>query len=195
MGTINTFLSNIQEVARPKLFDVNIIIPTALNDYFNLKNKGLVGFEESLTYRCESTNIPGRTFATTEQKFGSNPSEKHAYHTTYNDVDMTFIVTENSTINRLTGKIENSALPEKQLFDEWMNIINPTETYDFAYKTDYVAPNIEIRELDSAGNLLYGVKLIDAFPISVNQLDLDWSNDGYHKLSVTFAYTRWEKSF
>jgi hypothetical protein len=29
----------------------------------------------------------------------------------------------------------------------------------------------------------------------VNQLDLDWSSDGYHKLSVTFAYTRWEQNW
>jgi hypothetical protein len=34
--------------------------------------------------------------------------------------------------------------------------------------------------------------LIDAFPISVNQLDLDWSNDNFHKLSVTFAYRYWK---
>ena len=194
MGTINTFLSDIREVARPKLFEVNIITPELLNKYFKTYNIGLVNFEKNLSLRCESTNIPGRTFATTEQKFGSNPTEKHAYHTTYNDIEMTFIVTENSTINKLNKEKENSTLPEKQLFDAWMDIINPTDTYDFQYKENYVAPNIEIRELDSAGAFLFGVNLIDAFPISVNQLDLDWSNDGYHKLSVTFAYTRWEQS-
>jgi hypothetical protein len=24
---------------------------------------------------------------------------------------------------------------------------------------------------------------------------LDWGSDGYHKLSVTFAYTRWERNW
>jgi hypothetical protein len=33
--------------------------------------------------------------------------------------------------------------------------------------------------------------LAAAFPINVNQLDLDWSSDGHHKLTVTFAYTYW----
>ena len=28
----------------------------------------------------------------------------------------------------------------------------------------------------------------------MNQMDLDWSGDGYHKLTVTFAYTRWENN-
>jgi hypothetical protein len=33
--------------------------------------------------------------------------------------------------------------------------------------------------------------LKDAFPINVNQLDLNWSNENFHKLNVTFAYTYW----
>ena len=33
---------------------------------------------------------------------------------------------------------------------------------------------------------------MDAYPISMNQLDLDWNGDGYHKLTVTFAYTYWK---
>jgi hypothetical protein len=40
----------------------------------------------------------------------------------------------------------------------------------------------------------YSVTLIDAYPVSVNQLDLDWSNDSYHKLTVTFAYTKWKNN-
>jgi len=28
----------------------------------------------------------------------------------------------------------------------------------------------------------------------MNQLDLDWSSDNPHKLSVTFAYTRWSNN-
>ena len=28
----------------------------------------------------------------------------------------------------------------------------------------------------------------------MNQLDLDWSSDGYHKLVVTWAYTYWQNN-
>jgi hypothetical protein len=41
----------------------------------------------------------------------------------------------------------------------------------------------------------YAVKLINAYPISVNQLDLDWSADGHHKLTVLFAYDYWQSSY
>jgi hypothetical protein len=186
MGTISQFTDSIREVAKPKLFDVQINIPLGLSNYFIKKRNSLVGVDKTLSLRCESTNIPGRTFATTEQKFGSNPTEKHAYHTTYNDIDMTFIVTESHNGNTFSSK-----LPEKQFFDEWMNLINPTTTYDFLYKEDYVG-SIFINQLDTSNEEIFQVKLIDAFPISVNQLDLDWSSDGYHKLNVTFAYTRWQ---
>jgi hypothetical protein len=28
----------------------------------------------------------------------------------------------------------------------------------------------------------------------MNQLDLNWNDDSYHKLSVTFAYTYWQNN-
>jgi hypothetical protein len=27
----------------------------------------------------------------------------------------------------------------------------------------------------------------------MNQMDLDWSSESYHKLTVTFAYTEWKR--
>jgi len=45
-----------------------------------------------------------------------------------------------------------------------------------------------------ANELTYSVSLFDAYPISMNQLDLDWSTDGHHKLTVTFAYTQWRNN-
>ena len=35
---------------------------------------------------------------------------------------------------------------------------------------------------------------IDAFPIIVNQMDLDWSADGIHKLTIVFAYRYWQNN-
>jgi len=148
MGTISAFTSAITNFAKPKLFEVTITLPELLTKKFNDDIKPLLNFEKTLNFKCESTNIPGRTFATTEQKFGSNPTEKHAYHTTYNDIDMTFIVTEIAGTNLRIGQF-GAGLPEKQLFDEWMNLINPIDTYDFIYKKEYVS-DIKIKEFNSA---------------------------------------------
>ena len=44
-------------------------------------------------------------------------------------------------------------------------------------------------------HLTYSASLLEAFPIDVNQLDLNWSTvDSYHKLSVVFAYKQWQNN-
>ena len=54
--------------------------------------------------------------------------------------------------------------------------------------------NIKIIQYDEFIRQIYAVELIDAFPIEVNQLDLDWNDQNYHKLAVVFAYTNWTET-
>jgi hypothetical protein len=39
---------------------------------------------------------------------------------------------------------------------------------------------------------VYWVKLIDAFPVAIAPVPLSWSDDGFMRIQVTFAYHRWE---
>ena len=168
---INDFLSTFKsDLAKTNRFDVDIPVPLGLIQY--------VKTAKALNYRCEAANLPGRTVATAEQKtYG--PVEKYPYLSTYNDMDLTFIV--------------DGDMYQKIFFDAWINYINPTFSNNFRYKSDY-STTISINQYDQSNNLTYTVALYDAYPISVNQLDLDWSNDSYHKLSVTFAYTYWKNN-
>ena len=170
-GNINDFKSTfIKDVARTNRFDVNIPVPVTLIPY--------VASAKSLTYRCENAQLPGRTFATTEQKtYG--PIEKYPYLNTYNDLDLTFIVDDD--------------MNQKVFFDAWMNYINPLYNNNMRYKGDY-ATTITINQYDVTNQLSYSVNLVDCFPVSINQMDLNWGDDGYHKLSVTFAYTSWQNN-
>jgi hypothetical protein len=170
-GNINDFKSSFtKDVARTNKFDVDVTIPLVMIPY--------VASARSLKYRCENAQLPGRTLATTEQKtYG--PIEKHPYLNTYNDIDLTFIVDDD--------------MQQKILFDAWLSYINPSYSNNMRYKSDY-ATILKINQYDVTGDLSYSVNLYDAFPISMNQMDLDWSGDGYHKLNVTFAYTRWENN-
>ena len=170
-GSITNFISSFQnDLARPNRFDVNIPIPLTLIQYRNISQR--------LTFRCENANLPGRTISTTDQKI-YNIVEKFPNQTTYQDMDMTFIV--------------GGDMAEKQFFDAWLELINPTTNFNFKYKGDY-STSITVNQYDINNNLTYTIELVDAYPIAVNQLDLDWSNDGYHKLSVVFAYTYWKNN-
>jgi len=170
-GSINDFKSSFKnDLARPNRFDVDIPIPLTLLPYLKTANR--------LRYRCENANLPGRTLATLEQKtYG--PVEKFPYMTTYNDIDLTFIV--------------DGDMSQKVFFDAWLNYINPLYNNNFRYKSDY-ATDLRITQYDVTNQASYSVDLYEAYPISINQLDLDWSNDSYHKLTVTFAYTKWKNN-
>jgi len=168
-GSIADFKSSfVSDVARANRFDVTIIPPTTLLTLIPVTPK-------KLSYRCEVSQLPGRTLATVDRKtYG--PIEKMPYISTYNDIDLSFIVDGDMSI--------------KYFFDAWLDLVNPKSTNNFNYKDDY-STSILINQYNVDNSLTYNVELIDAWPISVNQLDLDWSNDGVHKLTVTFAYTKW----
>jgi hypothetical protein len=166
---IQDFLSSFtDELAKPSRFQVNLNLPPILQQAVDSRTMSL---------RCESAVLPGRTLATSDLRI-YGPSEKFPYQSTYEDVSLTFIVT--------------GSMIEKTLFDNWLNQINPQNSWNFNFKSDYVT-DISITQYDQADNEIHIVNLVEAFPISVNQLDLDWGSDApYHKLTVTFAYTYWE---
>jgi hypothetical protein len=158
------------DLARTNRFDVSIPVPITLLPY--------VGYARELKYRCETAQLPGRSLATLEQKtYG--PIEKHPYMSTYNDIDLTFIVED--------------GMEQRIFFDSWINFINPTYNNNFRYKDTY-AINLGINQYNLQNDLTYSVNLYEAYPVSMNQLDLDWNGEGYHKLTVTFAYTYWKNN-
>jgi hypothetical protein len=168
---IYEFMSSFnKDLARPNRFEVRINPSQSLNSIPGYT------FPNNLRLRCESAELPSRTFATAEQKFGSNPIEKYPYQTAYNDLVLTFIV--------------SGDMYEKKFFDGWMSLINPEKSYNFNYKNTYVI-DLSVVQYDVSNNPQYAVNIIESYPIAVNQLDLDWSSDGYHKLTVVFAYTYW----
>lgn len=169
--SINDFKASFKDdLARPSRFDVNIPIPITLIPY--------VSTARNLTYRCESANLPGRQLATMEQK-NYGPVETYPYTTTFNDIDLTFLV--------------DADMNQRIFFDAWINYINPIYNNNFRYKGDY-STTLRINQYDQTNELTYSVDLFEAFPISINQMDLDWSSDGVHKLTVTFNYTYWNNN-
>ena len=60
---ISTFIASFtQEIARPSTFDVNIQVPVSLSSSSVSS--------ATLSLRCENAQLPSRSFATIEQKFG-----------------------------------------------------------------------------------------------------------------------------
>lgn len=171
-GSISAFKSSFKaDLARPNRFDIIIPVPVVLFASPLVTTR-------TLSYRCESTVLPGKTFETHEQKtYG--PIEKHPHLVSYTDVDVTILMDDD--------------MKQKYAFDAWFNYINSRLDNNYSYKDEY-STTITINQYDVTNKMSYSVDLYEAFPVSMNQMDLDWSNDGVHKLSVTFAYTYWRNN-
>lgn len=170
-------------ISKPSKFLIQIIPPKfGNNSASRIQYPDDMSRLKDLTFQCESAELPGRNISTSDILI-AGPLIKLPYTNNYNDITFTFYCTND--------------MYEKRIFDDWMNVICSREQNTLAYREDY-ATTIGIFQYDEGGDkrpwpaLTYGVKLIDAFPISTNQMSLSWSDDNIHRLSVTFAYTQYE---
>lgn len=79
----------------------------------------------------------------------------------------------------------------KKFFDNWVHSIVNKNDFTVGYLNEY-ATSIDINQLDEKNNITYSVKLYDAFPRSLNIMELNnQSQNQTHRLSVVFAYRYW----
>lgn len=170
-GSIADFKASFKtDLARSNRFDVQIPIPIGLIPF--------IGTSRNLALRCENAQLPGRNLETTPMRI-YGVTELFPTATTYDNITLTFLVGDD--------------MKEKVFFDAWMNWIQPTMSYDTKYKADY-SVILRVNQYNAQNKPTLSIDMLDAFPIAVNQLDLDWSSDAVHKLAVTFAYTNWRSN-
>jgi len=213
----NLFLSNIKGksgLARPSRFEVILPIPpyisefvgnsiiekilnfpnSVFNDVSDAINSAIGGsgpedgFSKSgnssltryLSLQCESAELPGRTFETADARtYG--PTYKVPYGSQFADTNLTFLCTND--------------FYERKLFDKWMESIHPLDTNNFRYGKGAVSRymcNIKIIQYDDFIRKIFAINLIDAFPIGVAPQPLSWQDDNFHRLSIQFAYQKYE---
>jgi hypothetical protein len=97
---------------------------------------------------------------------------------------------------------------ERKFFDDWMEFINPTNSFDFKFRDEY-ATDIQIRQMaeyedmtqvgpnqgtvQGTGNPkeTYRITLRKAYPVNINPQPMTWADDQYQRLAVTFTYFKW----
>jgi len=207
----NLFLSHMRSKdgpAKPSRFEVVIPLPKYISDFvpnniienlLNLPNaifgtvtdaigsaigQSPVGANSTLSrylaLQCETAELPGKTLMTHEAKV-YGPTYKVPYQSQYNEMTLTFLCT--------------NEFWERKLFDRWIEAIMPSDTNNMRYAKDeatrYMTP-IKVIQYDDFIKQIYAVELIDAFPIGISAQQLSWAEDGFHRLSVQFAYQRYK---
>jgi hypothetical protein len=146
------------------------------NEYSKTANSSMSRY---LALQCESAELPGKTLQTADVKI-YGPTFKVPYQTMYSDTTLTFLCTND--------------FYERKLFDRWMEAIMPPDTNNMRFakgqQSRYLT-NIKIIQYDEFIKQIYAVELLDAFPIGVAPQTLSWSEDGFHRLSIQFAYQKY----
>lgn len=184
MSNINSFLSSFKntELARPCNFEV--FIPPPLSPNVDLQT-AYWKIAPNLPLRCESTELPGRTFGLFDQKtYG--PVESFPVQNAYDKINLTFICSD--------------TMEEKDFFDKWMDFISLSKipllnlftqtrlNFDFEYKDKYCV-DLQIIQKTLNNQTSYAVALHRAFPLALNPISLNWSDvNNYNRLTVTFVY-------
>jgi hypothetical protein len=172
MSTIDNLKSTIGKhggLARSNRFDILMIPPAeAFDDIEDARDINIL---------CETCSLPGRQIQTFEHTY-FRQQIKVAESFINEDVSFTFNLTSDYFI--------------KDIFDRWTNLIidrnSYKKNYDSVYKRD-----VGIYQNDVKNKNVYGIKLINAFPISVQAIELDSSAGEIQKVTVDFTYEDFEE--
>jgi hypothetical protein len=205
------FLSNInakEGLAKPNRFEVVLPIPPYINNFIgssliekllNLPNVLIAEISDIirqsstdtqsrsdnpsmtryLALQCEAAELPGKTLQTADVKI-YGPTFKVPYQTQYADMNLTFLCT--------------NEFYERKLFERWIESIMPTDTNNLRYpksESSRYLTNIKVIQYDEFIQQIYAVELMDAFPIGISPQTLSWSEDGFHRMTVQFAYQKY----
>lgn len=144
-----------------------------------------------LSYLCEAAELPGRGFMNIDVRY-YGPSFKMPFQTTYEDLNLTFLVRD--------------LFLERQMFDDWLELINPSNTYNFNYRKDYICDIdlFQMSEIEVSGSsqsqnaskkvtAQYKFTFEEAWPILVNPMPVNWAEDNFNRMTVAFTYKRWHR--
>ena len=171
---LSRFIGAVREdsLARVNRFEVFINAPKSLT----FKNKSNAG---AVSLYCEMASLPPVNISTKSFKiFG--PTYQRPFSAEYGGegISLTFHVDRDMQV--------------KKFFDEWTaKVVDPDSGF-VGFQDEYIS-TIRLRQLNEQDEVTYELELEEAFPRSVNLLELNNSAQNQtHRLNVLFAYRYWK---
>lgn len=131
--------------------------------------------DRSIQFMCRSTEVPGYQTSTMRGEWQGH-SFKIATGLESSSIMFSF---------QLSGDAN-----EKKIFDSWKKLIVDEETRLVGYPDDY-AVDIQVEMLDLQDNPIYEIWLVDAWPQTVQSINLNrLASDMANSLETSFTYTR-----
>jgi hypothetical protein len=132
---------------------------------------------------AESVTIPGRAFTTSDRRIGVKTTKVPYGIMTDDTVKMTFLLTNDYYIWKY--------------FKSWMDLIAPPSDditeIKMNYKNNYTT-DIQIQQIASGDFVpAYSISLANAYPMSLDAVELSNGSDDYLRCTVSMAYDNWEE--
>jgi len=161
-------------LARVNRFEVIINAPRSL--LLSSKNKSNAG---AVSLYCEMASLPPVNISTKSFKiFG--PTYQRPFSAEYGGegISLTFHVDRDMQV--------------KKFFDEWTaRVVDPDSGF-VGFQEEYIS-TLRLKQLNEQDEVTYELELLEAFPRSVNLLELNNSAQNQtHRLNVLFAYRYWK---
>lgn len=132
----------------------------------------------SINVKCHTATFPQRTMQTFEIKQNTTPF-RAPFSAIYDPVTFSFYSNANGD--------------SRVYFDIWQRAVFNVESNTMNFYREFTS-DVDIYVHNLAGVRTYGVRLFEAWPLSVGPLDVSYSQvDNYQTVPVTLAYRRWQQ--
>lgn len=130
------------------------------------------------TLFCDSLSLPGINVASTPARvFGEG--REMPYERTYEPIQLSFYCDSNLEI--------------KKAFESWIDLIINPQTRAIQYYNTYIK-DIQIYVQTVEDNTTYSVTLYEAYPKSIQAIQMSYDSKEVMKVNVTMQYKYWKSS-
>ena len=140
---------------------------------------------DTINFLAKSASLPGKALATTEYRHGGQYSLSVPYETTQEPVTIKIMNTGNHT--------------PRIFWNDWFNHIQNMNTYNMEYYEKFIGTVVishylDDEELINPTKAAYKVTLHNAWPITMNAIEMTWESAELMDMQVDINYEWWSAS-
>lgn len=172
MANVSAFRASLKTgLVRPNTFRVDLTFPTYVVDGIGASALG--------QFHCKAASLPERTIAPVPVFFQGRSIN----------------VAGETEFQPWTIAVYNEDFTIRNAFENWMNGINELEDNTGIVAPSQYTSDLYVNQLDRAGNTIKQYKMLNAFPVQISPIQLDFeANNQVELFEVTFVYDTYNSS-
>lgn len=148
---------------------------------------------QHLSFRADEVRVPGASLDIASiHRYGIGPNQKFPFNVNFTDITISFIDDASASIWHMMNTWMRAIFGYGNNNISSMN--KNSQNYQLLYKDEYCS-TIQINVFNNYGAQVQMIELIDAFPISLNDVTLSWgNNNNLYKTHATFNFRDYNAS-